>query len=157
MYHPSGSLDQKFVKNHCQQQSFFSICGTTTQKMWLQTDKLRIFQSLWLISDIHQFFYQFFRYQASQKFLFYNRYRLFFHGIHKEVSRIKKSICLLYLPLIFKRDRINIPSAKSEGLGCTPQCIKMHRKSLPQKAEMFSPSWSFPFPVPDRSRLPQKL
>ena len=86
MYHPSGSLDQKFVKNHCQQQSFFSICGTTTQKMWLQTDKLRIFQSLWLISDIHQFFYQFFRYQASQKFLFYNRYRLFFHGIHKEVS-----------------------------------------------------------------------
>ena len=113
--------------------------------MWLQTDKLRIFQSLWLISDIHQFFYQFFRYQASQKFLFYNRYRLFFHGIHKEVSRIKKSICLLYLPLIFKRDRINIPSAKSEGLGCTPQCIKCTVNPCHKKQKCFHRHGPFRF------------
>ena len=83
--------------------------------------------------------------QASQKFLFYNRYRLFFHGIHKEVSRIKKSICLLYLPLIFKRDRINIPSAKSEGLGCTPQCIKCTVNPCHKKQKCFHRHGPFRF------------
>ena len=91
------------------------------------------------------FFYQFFRYQASQKFLFYNRYRLFFTGSIRKFPVSKKSICLLYLPLIFKRDRINIPSAKSEGLGCTPQCIKCTVNPCHKKQKCFHRHGPFRF------------
>ena len=103
---------------------FFSICGMTAQKMRLQADKSCIFQFLWFIFYIHQFFHLLFRYQASQKFLFDDRYRLFFHRIHKEISGIIKAVCLLQLPLIFQSDRENISSSKPEGLSHTSQGIK---------------------------------
>ena len=145
MYHPFGSLDQKFIKDHCQQQSFFSICGMTAQKMRLQTDKSCIFQLLWFIFNIHQFFHLLFRYQASQKFLFDDRYRLFFHRIHKEISGIIKAVCLLQLPLIFQSDRKNISSSKPEGLGHTSQSIKCAINPCQKKQKYFHRHGSFRF------------
>ena len=113
--------------------------------MRLQTDKSCIFQCLWFIFNIHQFFHLFFRYQASQKFLFDDRYRLFFHRIHKEISGIIKAVCLLQLPLIFQSDRKNISSSKPEGLGHTSQSIKCAINPCQKKQKYFHRHGSFRF------------